>query len=101
EDFDRDGCTNLQELGSDPYEGGGRDPPNYWDFLALSERVNVAIMRTFEELGIRFALPQRVACTTIDGQQVPLEVSLQESRSADPNDSRTAPRAPDSEANDA
>ena len=32
-------------------------PPNYWDFLALNQRVNVQIMQEFEEEGIRFALP--------------------------------------------
>jgi len=32
-------------------------PPNYWDFLAFNERVNLQIMRAFEEEGIEFAFP--------------------------------------------
>lgn len=32
-DTDRDGCSNLEELGSDPRLGGLRDPNNPWDFF--------------------------------------------------------------------
>ncbi len=32
-------------------------PPNYWDFLAFNERVNMQIMRAFEAEGIEFAFP--------------------------------------------
>ena len=32
-------------------------PPNYWDFLAFSEGLNLRIKREFEAAGIRFALP--------------------------------------------
>ena len=32
-------------------------PPNFWDFLAYSEKLNLAIMRQFEAEGIRFAVP--------------------------------------------
>ena len=32
-------------------------PPNYWDFLAFGERLNVQIMQQFEAAGIPFALP--------------------------------------------
>ena len=32
-------------------------PPNYWDFLAFSERLNLQIKREFEAVGVRFALP--------------------------------------------
>ena len=32
-DDDRDGCTNIQELGPDPWQGGLRDPNNPWDFF--------------------------------------------------------------------
>jgi hypothetical protein len=31
-DDDNDGCTDLQELGSDPVSGGQRDSLNFWDF---------------------------------------------------------------------
>jgi len=32
-------------------------PPNYWDFAAFSERINLQIMRAFEAEGIEFAFP--------------------------------------------
>jgi len=32
-------------------------PPQYWDYLAYSQRLNLQIMRAFEAAGIRFALP--------------------------------------------
>lgn len=32
-DDDNDGCTDAQELGSDPALGGQRDPDNFWDFF--------------------------------------------------------------------
>ena len=32
-------------------------PPNYWDFLAFSERLNLQIMKGFGAEGIEFALP--------------------------------------------
>ena len=32
-------------------------PPNYWDFLAACERVNLAIKTRFEKEGLKFALP--------------------------------------------
>ncbi len=31
-DFDGDGCTNQQELGTDPMMGGQRNPKYFWDF---------------------------------------------------------------------
>lgn len=34
-------------------------PPSYWDFLAFSERVNMEILRRFNEEGIEFAFPSR------------------------------------------
>ena len=51
-------------------------PPNYWDFLAFSEKVNVAIMRAFEEQGIQFSLPLRITYTTKDSQPRPLELKV-------------------------
>ena len=35
-------------------------PPKYWDYLAFSEKVNLAIFRDFEKEGIQFSLPQRI-----------------------------------------
>jgi len=32
-------------------------PPNYWDFMAFTERANIQIMRAFEQEGIEFAFP--------------------------------------------
>ena len=55
-------------------------PPNYWDFLAHSERLNVEICRTFEAKGIRFSLLQRVAATTTDSLEKPLEEKVVEDR---------------------
>ena len=51
-------------------------PPSYWDFLALNEKVNLEIYRAFEEQGISFSLPLRVAHTSIDSQETPLEVKM-------------------------
>jgi hypothetical protein len=30
-DLDADGCTDGQEIGTDAFEGGRRDPQNFWD----------------------------------------------------------------------
>lgn len=32
-DSDSDGCTDVQELGSNPLLGGQRNPDNFWDFF--------------------------------------------------------------------
>ena len=32
-------------------------PPNYWDFMAFNQRVNLEILRRFNEEGIEFAFP--------------------------------------------
>ncbi|MDA2935352.1 mechanosensitive ion channel family protein [Acidobacteria bacterium AH-259-D05] len=32
-------------------------PPNYWDFLAFSQRINLEILRRFNQEGIEFAFP--------------------------------------------
>ena len=39
------------------------NPPNYWDFLEMSEKVNLAIFRAFEEQEIRFSMPARITHT--------------------------------------
>ena len=38
DDFDGDGCTNVQEVGPDPTLGGQRDPTNHWDFYDVWTR---------------------------------------------------------------
>ena len=32
-------------------------PPNYWDFMALNQRINLEILRRFNDEGIEFAFP--------------------------------------------
>ena len=51
-------------------------PPNYWDFLAMGEKVNLEVFRAFEQQGIRFALPLRVSHTSVDSQEKPVDVNL-------------------------
>jgi MscS family membrane protein len=58
------------------------NPPQYWDFLAFSEKINFAVFRAFEEQGISFSLPFRVTYTSIDSQEKPIEVDLTDRRSA-------------------
>jgi len=51
-------------------------PPNYWDFLALNQRVNTQIMREFEMEGIKFALPTtKTYLTQDDGQPLHLGIA--------------------------
>jgi MscS family membrane protein len=52
------------------------NPPNYWEFLAFSEKVNLEIFRAFEEQGIQFSLPARVAHTSIESEEKPIEVRM-------------------------
>lgn len=51
-------------------------PPNYWDFLAFSEKLNIEICRSLEAEGIQFSLPQRFTPTTIDGIEQAVEVKV-------------------------
>ena len=57
-------------------------PPKYWDYLAFSEKVNFQIFRAFEEQGIQFSLPARIAHTSIASKEKPIEVTLLEQRHA-------------------
>jgi MscS family membrane protein len=50
-------------------------PPNYWDFLAFSERVNLKIMRAFEAEGIEFAFPTTTTYLAQDDRR-PLNVTI-------------------------
>ena len=56
------------------------NPPNYWEFLAFSEKVNLEIVRAFEEQGVQFSLPFRVTHTSIDSEEKPIEVRLADGR---------------------
>jgi len=50
-------------------------PPNYWDFLAFSERVNLRIMRAFEAEGIEFAFPTTTTYLAQDDRR-PLNITI-------------------------
>ncbi len=52
------------------------NPPNYWEFLAFGEKVNLDICRAFEEQGIQFSLPFRVTHTSINSEEKPIEVRM-------------------------
>ncbi|MEM6654612.1 MAG: mechanosensitive ion channel family protein [Planctomycetota bacterium] len=41
-------------------------PPEYWDYLAMSERFNLQVCRDFERLGVRFWRPLRLSQTPAD-----------------------------------
>ena len=55
-------------------------PPNYWEYLAFSEKINFQIFKAFDEQGIRFSLPFRVTHTSIDSQAMPVEVNVIDGR---------------------
>lgn len=61
-------------------------PPNYWDFLAFSEKLNLAVCRAFDEQGIRFSLPARLTYTTTESKPGPLELKVDAGK--DPRASR-------------
>ena len=44
-------------------------PPSYWDYLAFGQKLNLEIMRAFDDRGISFSLPHRFTPTTLDGMQ--------------------------------
>lgn len=46
-------------------------PPNYWDYLAFSERINFEIVRAFERQGIQFTLPFRITDVPGGGAEKP------------------------------
>jgi len=50
-------------------------PPNYWDFLAFNEQVNLQIMRAFEAEGIEFAFPTTTTYLAQDDHR-PLHINL-------------------------
>ncbi|NVM26399.1 MAG: mechanosensitive ion channel [Desulfobacterales bacterium] len=50
-------------------------PPNYWDFLGFSERVNLRIMRAFEAEGIEFAFPTTTTYLAQDDRR-PLSITI-------------------------
>jgi len=50
-------------------------PPNYWDFMEFSERVNLKIMRAFEAEGIEFAFPTTTTYLAQDERR-PLTINV-------------------------
>jgi MscS family membrane protein len=50
-------------------------PPNYWDFQAFNERVNLQIMRAFEAEGIEFAFPTTTTYLAQDDRR-PLNITI-------------------------
>jgi MscS family membrane protein len=54
-------------------------PPNYWDFLAFSERLNIEIYRAFEAAEICFSLPLRITPTSHASKEKPLAVQVMNS----------------------
>jgi MscS family membrane protein len=56
-------------------------PPNYWDYLAFSEKVNMRIMQEFEAASLQFALPTTSTLLAQDEQRSPeLKVAAGEPR---------------------
>lgn len=50
-------------------------PPNFWEFNAFSQQVNLEIMRRFEEEGIHFAYPTQTTYLASDPER-PLEFEI-------------------------
>ncbi len=51
-------------------------PPDLWQYYSFCERVNLEILKTFEERGIQLSLPLRHSYWKEDAEQGPLEVTL-------------------------
>jgi len=51
-------------------------PPDYWQYLDFSQRLNVEICRAFEERDIPFSLPKRITYTSTKSKSQPVEVKL-------------------------
>ena len=63
-------------------------PPNYWDFMEFSERVNLKIMRAFEAEGIEFAFPTTTTYLAQDDRR-PLTINVSsQSKHPDINEKR-------------
>jgi MscS family membrane protein len=50
-------------------------PPDYWNFMDFSERVNMKIMRAFEAEGIEFAFPTTTTYLAQDDRR-PLSINI-------------------------
>jgi len=59
-------------------------PPNYWDYMAFTEKVNLQIMRAFEAEGIEFAFPTTTTYLAQDDRR-PLHIRFStDAESSDP-----------------
>ncbi|EMI22540.1 membrane protein containing Mechanosensitive ion channel MscS domain protein [Rhodopirellula maiorica SM1] len=59
-------------------------PPDFWKYMAFSERVNLEIFTAFEQRDIQFSLPFRHSYWKHDDQQGPLEIKLKKTSESDP-----------------
>jgi MscS family membrane protein len=50
-------------------------PPDYWAYLEFTQRVNMEIMRRFEEQGIEFAFPTTTTYLAQDSRR-PLHIDV-------------------------
>jgi len=62
-------------------------PPNFWDYYAFSEKLNLEIFRAFEEHGIQFSLPLRHTYWKHDDEQGPLDINVVSDGKAQKSDS--------------
>jgi MscS family membrane protein len=53
-------------------------PPDYWAYLEFNQRVNMEIMRRFEEEGIEFAFPTTTTYLAHDARR-PLQINISDS----------------------
>ena len=63
-------------------------PPNYWDFMAFSEKVNLQIMRAFEAEGIEFAFPTQTTYLAQDDRR-PLHIRVSTDAKGNEKDRQT------------
>ena len=51
-------------------------PPEYWDFKAFGDKLNLEICRKFKEHQIQFSLPRRVSYWAKENEQLPMEIKM-------------------------
>ena len=56
-------------------------PPNYWDYMAFTEKFNKEVFRRFNEEGIDFAFPTQTVYVAGDDNR-PLTVGISGEREA-------------------
>jgi MscS family membrane protein len=54
-------------------------PPNFWEYMEFGHKVNTEIFLAFEENGIGFSLPFRVAHTTMDDKERTFDINVHQS----------------------